>query len=162
VGALLAVGVPGLLIAASAASAASFTVNDANDAALANPAGTACVSTDGGGCTLRAAVQAADNAGGASTITVPSGDFKLTIAATAGGGADDPSTGDLDVKAGVALTVAGSGASGTVIDATHTDRAFAVHATASLAISGVTVQNGSQPATAPSNNSVGPGYGGAF
>ncbi len=161
-GVLLAVAVPGLLIGAPAASAASFTVNDASDAALVNPAGTACVSTDGGGCTLRAAVQAADNAGGASTVTVPSGDFKLTIAATSVGGADDPSTGDLDVKTGVALTIAGSGASGTVIDATHTDRAFAVHAGASLAISGVTVQNGSQPGGAPSNNSVGPGYGGAF
>lgn len=161
-GVLLAVAVPGLLIGAPAASAASFTVNDASDAALVNPAGTACVSTDGGGCTLRAAVQAADNALGASTITVPSGDFKLTIPATAGGGNDDPSTGDLDVKTGVALTIAGSGASGTVIDATHADRAFAVHAGASLAISGVTVQNGSQPNSAPSNNSVGPGYGGAF
>jgi uncharacterized repeat protein (TIGR01451 family) len=161
-GVLLAVAVPGLLIAAPAASAASFTINDAHDAALANPAGTACVSTDGGGCTLRAAVQAADNAGGASTITVPAGDFKLTIAATSGGGTDDPATGDLDVKTGVALTIAGSGASSTVIDATHTDRAFAVHSGGSLAISGVTVQNGSQPGTAPSTNSVGADYGGAF
>jgi uncharacterized repeat protein (TIGR01451 family) len=159
---LLAVAVPGLLIAAPGANAASFTVNDATDAALVNPAGTACVSTDGGGCTLRAAVQAADNAGGASTISVPGGDFKLKVAATAGGGADDPSTGDLDVKTGIALTIAGSGASATIIDATHTDRAFAVHNGASLSISGVTVENGSQPATAPSNNSVSPGYGGAF
>jgi uncharacterized repeat protein (TIGR01451 family) len=161
-GVLLAVAIPGFLISASAANAASFTVNDANDAALANPAGTTCASTDGGGCTLRAAVQAADNAGGASTITVPGGDFKLTIAATAGGGADDPSTGDLDVRTGVALTIAGSGASSTIIDATHTDRAFAVHTGASLAIAGVTIENGSQPDSAPSSDSVSAGYGGAF
>jgi uncharacterized repeat protein (TIGR01451 family) len=161
-GLLLAVAaVPGLLIGAPGASAASFTVNDARDAALANPAGTACVSTDGGGCTLRAAVQAADNAGGARSITVPSGDFKLTIAATAGGGADDPSTGDLDVTTGTVLTITGSGASSTIIDATHIDRAFAVHTGASLAISGVTVENGSQPNAGASSNSVAAGDGGA-
>jgi uncharacterized repeat protein (TIGR01451 family) len=154
--------VPVFLIAAPGASAASFTVNDASDAPLANPAGTACVSTDNGGCTLRAAVQAADNAGGATTITVPAGDFKLTIAATAGGGTDDPSTGDLDVTTGTFLTITGVGASGTIIDATHTDRAFAVHAGASLAIADVTVENGSQSGTGASTNSVSPDYGGAF
>jgi uncharacterized repeat protein (TIGR01451 family) len=161
-GVLVALAVPAVLIAAPAASAASFTINDLNDAPLANPAGTTCVSTNAGGCTLRAAVQAADNAGGASTITVPGGDFQLSIPATVGGGADDPSTGDLDVTTGTALTIVGSGASSTIIDATHTDRAFAVHAGASLAISGVTVQNGSQPNTTPSSHSVRSGDGGAF
>jgi uncharacterized repeat protein (TIGR01451 family) len=164
-GVLVALAVPGALLALPAASLAlppvALTVNDATDAPLANPAGIGCVSTDSGGCTLRAAVQAADNAGG-GTITVPGGDFKLTIAATAGGGADDPSTGDLDVTAGTTLTITGAGASSTIIDGTHLDRAFAVHAGASLSISAVTVQNGSQPNTAPSNNSVSPGHGGAF
>ncbi|MGD0687018.1 MAG: hypothetical protein ABSA03_18115, partial [Streptosporangiaceae bacterium] len=60
------------------------------------------------------------------------------------------------------LTIVGSGASSTIIDATHTDRAFAVHTGASLAISRVTVQNGSQPNAVPSSNSVGAGDGGAF
>lgn len=161
-GVLVALAVPAALIAAPAASAASFTINDVNDAPLANPAGTTCVSTNAGGCTLRAAVQAADNAGGATTITVPGGDFQLSIPATVGGGADDPSTGDLDVTTGTALTIVGSGASSTIIDATHTDRAFAVHGGASLAISGVTVQNGSQPNATPSSYSVGSGDGGAF
>jgi uncharacterized repeat protein (TIGR01451 family) len=163
---LVALAVPGVLLAVPASSLAlppaAFTVNDATDAPLATPGGLACVSTDGGGCTLRAAVQAADNIGGPGTITILGGDFKLTIAATAGGGPDDPSTGDLDVTSGTSLTITGAGASSTIIDATHTDRAFAVQLGASLSISGVTVQNGSQPDTAPSNNSVSPGYGGAF
>ena len=90
----------GGLALASNASAATFTVNSATDAPLSTPSGTSCVSTAGGACTLRAAIQAADNTGGANTISVPGGDFKLTIAATAGGGADDPATGDLDVKTG--------------------------------------------------------------
>jgi len=165
-GVLVALAVPGVLLAMPSASLAlpppSFTVNDATDAPLATTGGLACVSTDGGSCTLRAAVQAIDDMGGPGTITIPGGDFKLTIAATAGGGPDDPSTGDLDVTGGTFLTITGAGASSSIIDATHLDRAFAVHAGASLAISGVTVQNGSQPYTAPSNNSVGPGYGGAF
>lgn len=50
---------------------------------------------DGGSGTLRAAVQAADNTGGASTITLPAGVYKLTIPSTA---ANDPSNGDLDIN----------------------------------------------------------------
>jgi uncharacterized repeat protein (TIGR01451 family) len=154
---LVAVVVTGALVGASGASAASFTVIDPTDAALTNPAGTTCVSTDGGKCTLRAAVQAADNSGGSNTITLPAGTYKLTIASTS---ADDPSNGDLDVKTGVSLTINGGGASSTTINANYVDRAFAVQQTASLAISGVTVEHG--VAGDPPNSSTKPENGGAF
>jgi len=161
---LTAVVVLGSLAMASVASAASFTVNDSSDAPLASSSGTSCVSTDSGGtCTLRAAVQAADNVGGASTITLPAGTFVLTVPST---GAGNASTGDLDVTDtgdNVALTVNGVGASSTVINANHIDRAFAVDAPGdSLSISGVTIENGAQPDTSPSDNSTAPGYGGAI
>jgi uncharacterized repeat protein (TIGR01451 family) len=150
---------------AATASAASFTVNDSTDAPLSTPSGTACVSTDAGGCTLRAAIQAADNTGGASTITLPAGDYTLTIPSTA---AADPSTGDLDVGDGgndVALTVVGAGAAATTIDANHVDRAFAVDAPGdSLSLSDVSITGGDAGGSARSSNthSSGAGYGGAI
>ncbi len=143
---------------AGGASAASYSVTDTTDAALVNPAGTSCVSTHGGACTLRAAVQAADNAGGASTITVPAGIYRLSLASTS---ADDPANGDLDIKGtSTAVTIDGAGASATVIDANHIDRAFAVQAGESLALSGVTVENGASVEGA-GRASTGWGYGGA-
>ncbi len=154
------IAVPGILAFSPPSSAStSFTVNDITDAALSNPIGTSCSSTNAGSCTLRAAIQAADNSGGSSTITLPTGLFKLTIPST---GTDDPSTGDLDVKAGISVTISGQGAGATVIDANHIDRAFAVQAGASLSISGVTIENGSQNDAAPSDNSTSASYGGAF
>ena len=108
-----------------AASAATFTVNDTTDAALTTPNSTNCVSTDAGSCTLRAAVQAADNTGGASQITVPGGTYKLTIAST---GANDPATGDLDIDNGATVTITGAGSASTVINPAGIDRAFAVQA----------------------------------
>jgi predicted outer membrane repeat protein len=144
-----------------AGASTTFVVNDTTDAALANSSGTTCVSTHSGGCTLRAAVQAADNLGGAVSITLPAGTYKYTIASTA---ADDPSTGDLDVTAGAAITITGQGASSTVIDPNGLDRAFAVQSGTALSISGVTIERGAQndATTAPSYKSTKPGYSGAF
>jgi predicted outer membrane repeat protein len=161
----LALVLAGGLASAAAASAgpatpAEYTVNDTTDAALSNSAGRACVSTHGGSCTLRAAVQAADNTGGVSTITLPAGDYKLTIPSTTD---DEPANGDLDIKGvSTAITLTGGGATSTIIDANHIDRAFAVQSGEGLTISGVTVRNGAQPNTAPSNESTSPGEGGAF
>lgn len=143
------------------ASAASFSVNEATDSPLANSAGTTCASATGG-CTLRAAVQAADNAGGSSTITLPAGDYKLTIENPSVISEDAPATGDLDVNEGVDLSIVGAGDASTTIDANHIDRAFAVHAKAALAISGVTVENGTQSGDEPSDESIQDGRGGAF
>jgi hypothetical protein len=153
-----------VLALATSANAATFTVNDPTDAPLANPAGSACASTHGGSCTLRAAVAAAYNAGGASTITLPAATITLSTPATppALGGAVDPANGDLDVVTGVSLTINGAGAGATIIDAGRIDRAFAVHKGAALTISGVTIRHGAQPETAPSRYSIDPGAGGAI
>ena len=159
---LMALVVLGVLGMSSAASAATFTVNDATDAALSNSSGTTCVSTNSGGCTLRAAVQAADNTGGSNTITLPAGTFTLSIGSAT---TDDPSTGDLDVTGGDNLTINGAGASSTVINANHIDRAFAVDAPAdSLSISGVTITGGDADVSSASTNgnSTAPEYGGAI
>jgi uncharacterized repeat protein (TIGR01451 family) len=66
------------------------------------------------------------------------------------------------VKAGISITISGQGAGATVINANHVDRAFAVQSGASLSISGVTIANGSQNHSTPSDLSTAPGYGGAF
>jgi predicted outer membrane repeat protein len=156
---VLAVTTCALLGSTAVASAGTFTVNDSTDAALSNVNDTSCVSTDGGSCTLRAAVQAADNSGGTSQITVPAGTYRLTIPSTSG---FDPATGDLDIDNGAHVTLTGAGASSTVINPARIDRAFAVQGGAALSISGVTVENGAQPNTSPSHLSTSPGNGGAF
>ncbi len=165
--------IAGMLTMASGAGAATFSVSDPTDAALQSPTDTSCVSTDGGQCTLRAAIQAADNLGGASSISLGAGTFKLTIAAVATGNHnDDPATGDLDIDqlngAGSvpAITIAGAGTEATTIDGNGVDRLFAVHTPAatpsSLSISDITVKGGSQPGSGASANSASPGYGGAI
>src|ERR1700733_5654698 len=151
-GLLVAVAARGVLGASGLASAASFTINDTTDAALATPGATSCVSSHGGSCTLRAAVQAADNGGGASTITVPAGNYKITIPPS---GSDDPSNGDLDINNDASLIVTGAGAASTTIDANQLDRAFNVQPGASLSLSAVTIENGFA-------ESGGAGFGGAI
>jgi CSLREA domain-containing protein/uncharacterized repeat protein (TIGR01451 family) len=146
---LLAVTVLGMLASTGAANAASFTVtttNDSNDGAC-----TASL------CSLRDAVVAADAAGGASTITVPAGTYKLTIASTA---PTDPTNGDLDINSGdngASVTINGAGSGSTIIDANNIDRAFSVQKGGSLTLSGMTIRNGN-----PSSSSSGDQYGGAI
>ena len=137
----------------------TFTVNDPTDAPLLHSDSTSCISTDAGSCTLRAAVQAADNLGGSSSINIPSGMYEITIASTGG---DDPSTGDFDVTSGTYLTINGSGAGNTVIDATDLDRAFAVQSGASLTVNAVTVENGATNDYTASDDSTASSYGGSF
>lgn len=150
VGMTLAATALGVLGFAGAANAATFAVNDTRDLPLGSGQTTSCVST-AGTCTLRAAVQAADNdpAGGPDTITLPAGTYKLTIPSTA---ADDPSNGDLDVNNNgfnTAITIDGAGSGSTVINAAGIDRAFAVQTNGGLTLSGLTIENGY-----PSDNST--------
>jgi predicted outer membrane repeat protein len=86
-----------------------------------------------------------------STITLPTGTYTLTSPST---GADDPTTGDLDIKRSVTIVGAGSGS--TVINANQIDRAFAVQPNASLSLPAMTIENG-----LPSSNSTGNQLGGA-
>ncbi len=149
VGALFIASAGTLLVMASTASANTYTVS---------------TTTDGGAGSLRAAIVAADAAGGSSTINVPAGTYTLTIpstASTAGDVSDDPSTGDLDIDNSASITLAGAGAGQTIIDAGRQDRAFAVHQGASLSISNVTIQHGESDDTSTDVNSISAADGGA-
>jgi predicted outer membrane repeat protein len=150
--------VVGLLATSAGASAATFTVTDQKDAPLANSADIHCVSTDGGACTLRAAVQAADNSGGPNTISLAAGTYKLTIGPSgtlAGSDVNDPAHGDLDVLNADALTITGAGSSKTIIDANELDRAFAIKQGASLSLSGLTIENGNAASQSSGSNNGG-------
>jgi CSLREA domain-containing protein len=147
------VGATALLLAsalgAGPAQAATFTVDSTADAPDVNPGNGQCVAAlpppTPPKCTLRAAIMEANALAGADTISVPAGTYTLTIA---GQGEDDGATGDLDVKEG--LSIAGAGASSTIIDAKSIDRVFHVLDPARLTISGATVRNGN-----PGNGSGG-------
>ncbi|GAA2614263.1 MULTISPECIES: right-handed parallel beta-helix repeat-containing protein [Streptomyces] len=106
-----------------ASGPADFTVDTTSDAVDADGADGRCL-TASGGCSLRAAVMAA-NARPGSTITLPPGHYRLTIPPDPRliiGDHPDPTTGDLNVAA--PTTIKGAGARTTVIDANRLDRAF--------------------------------------
>ncbi len=88
-------------------------------------------------CTLRAAVQVANNLGVPTTILVPAGIFKLTLI---GAGEDNAATGDLDLKGNVAIV--GKGPTYTIIDGYKSDRVFQVLGTATATLKQLTIQNG--------------------
>jgi hypothetical protein len=126
-----------------AAVTATFDVVISTDAPNVNPAGTTCASTLAGNpCTLRAAVQAANNVGGANTINLPAGTYNLTVT---GANENAAATGDLDLTS--SITIVGAGSGSTVIDGQASDRIFDVVAGVVVSISGVTVRNGNVTTT---------------
>ena len=86
----------------SSMAAGTFRVDAFNDAPDSSPGNGVCRAS-GGGCTLRAAVQEANELIGAQTIIVPAGNYELTIPGT--GYAE---VGDLDINE--SLTIDGRGA----------------------------------------------------
>ncbi len=102
--------VAALPLLAAPASAATFTVNSTADATDAAPGNGVCA-TSAGTCTLRAAVQEANAVAGADTITLPAGEFAITIP---GLNQNDITTGDLDITGD--LTINGVGQAATIID----------------------------------------------
>lgn len=95
-----------------------FVVDSTADAADADPDDDRC-RADGGECTLRAAIQQANQLAGLSVIEVPAGEYRLTLT---GAGEDSAATGDLDLRQ--FITLRGEGADRTVIDGNGTDRVF--------------------------------------
>ena len=87
-----------------AAAAGEFTVNSTADMLDADPGDGLCETDITGDCTLRAAVQEANALEGADTITIPAGEYKLTME---GAGEDDALSGDLDITRQVTITGAG-------------------------------------------------------
>lgn len=122
------------------AMAANFTVNSLADAVDAMPGDGQCAAADST-CTLRAAIQEANALPGADSIGLPSGTYVLSIA---GSNEDAAATGDLDITDD--LTINGSGAGGTIIDAGSIDRVFDILSGVNVSISLVTIQKGNTSA----------------
>ncbi|MGA9277424.1 hypothetical protein [Ilumatobacter sp.] len=108
-----------------------YIVEDAGDAADADPGDGVCA-TDEGSCTLRAAVDEANAIDGEQTISLSS---DVTLA-TAGADEDANATGDFDITDD--LVIEGGG---WVIDADRLDRVFHVQGV-SLDLSNITMING--------------------
>jgi len=124
-----------LLACSGTAKGAGFVVDSPADVADANPGDRVC--DDGAGnCTLRAALQEANGLAGTDTITLPANTYTLTLGT--------------ELTIGTDLTLNGAGSGDTIIQAATssadaTSRVF--HITGgTVAISGVTVRNGSQSA----------------
>src|SRR5260370_13797635 len=101
-------------------------VNSTADLPDAKPGDHMCI-TDAATCTLRAAVQEANADGGANTILIPRGHYRMRIPPSPEAGAagqDDAAKGDLDVTA--PLAIRGAGARQTIIAGGGLDRVFSI------------------------------------
>jgi CSLREA domain-containing protein len=140
--------VAGWLAASFAASpplgAATFTVNSTTDAADRIKGNGICA-TSQGVCTLRAAIQEANDLAGPDTIILSSATYVLS---RSGRNEDAASTGDLDIISD--LTIRGAGADRTTIHANGIDRVFHVIGAVQVDISGVTIRGGNPGTTATS------------
>jgi CSLREA domain-containing protein len=129
----------------AAALAALAVTLVAGGAALAAPTGATLTVTktadtaDGScdaDCSLREAVIAANGNPGAETIVLPAGTYTLSRP----GHEDAAATGDLDLRDD--LAIAGSGATGTIVDGGGLDRVFEIPEGVTVSISGVAVTQG--------------------
>ena len=127
--AVVAVGLISLTTLATPALGATLTVTRTDD-----PAPDGC---QPGNCSLREAILAANDSGGADTITLPAGTFTIDID---GAGENDGLTGDFDITGGV--TIQGAGGDQTIIDAMHRERIFDIFPDSNTSITGVTLTNG--------------------
>src|SRR4051812_32604953 len=143
-----ALAVLGLALAPGIARAAEFAVDSPTDAVDADVGDGKCASAaEGGGCTLRAAVQEANAAGAASTIVIPAGRFRLTIAAVpAAGSASDSDAGNGDLDLNGEVTLRGAGADRTIVDGGGVDRVFETDGRASARLSDMTITGGDSTA----------------
>jgi predicted outer membrane repeat protein len=91
---------------------------------------------DGSSGSLRGAINAANSAGGAQTVTMGAGLFKLTKFSTT----ETSTAGDLDVSCD--LTLLGANSASTFIDGGGVDRVFDIEAVLNVSFQNVTIQNG--------------------
>jgi CSLREA domain-containing protein len=124
-----------LAVAAPGATAAVFTVDSTIDAVDAMPGDTHCETVDHA-CTLRAAVQEANELPGADEINVPAGTYEFSVS---GRGDDVAASGDLDVKESLSIT--GQRARTTIVSAKQIDRLFDARA-GQLSLSGLSLIEG--------------------
>lgn len=130
------------MLAERGVQARTFNVDSTVDAVDATIGDGLCAAADGS-CTLRAAVNEANDDPSRDTIIVPAGTYTLTIPPDFVG---TSLFGDLDIWADV--TIRGAGANQTIIDANHLDRSFHVLTrvrTIRLRLRGVSIVNGAPP-----------------
>ena len=120
------------------AYAAVFVVNHTADVNDANPGDGLC-SDSNGNCTLRAAISEANALPGADTIILPAEIYILTIPTNSD---DNNINGDLDIRDD--LTIIGSGASNTIVDATLKYRVFDLPVNLGITVTfeDLTIRNG--------------------
>lgn len=128
---------PLLACTSSLGFATEFTVNSTMDMVDINPGDGIC-QAENDLCTLRAAVMEANETEALDTIVLPQGDYVLGLA---GLDEDESASGDLDILHPLTITAAGSEVS--TIGGAKQHRLFHVSSTASLALSGVTLNEGS-------------------
>jgi CSLREA domain-containing protein len=124
-----------------AADPPTFVVNSLLDKPDENPGDGVCKAEGPGqACTLRAAIMEANHTpGGGASISLPGGQFTLTIPPEL---KDVETTGSLNITAGMSLNGAGPEAS--IIDAAGLDTALVVEAQGVI-VTGVTLTNGMTP-----------------
>ncbi|MEO8196815.1 MAG: hypothetical protein ABI689_08845 [Thermoanaerobaculia bacterium] len=127
-----------MLTGSSTLGAAIFVVTRSDDQRDTSPGDGACIAQNGGGCSLRAAVQEANALSGSDSIDLPPGTYTLTLA---GAGEDSAATGDLDVTS--AINLVGWGWSVTTIAmSSFQDRIFDIQGFSSLLVADVTLSGG--------------------
>ena len=122
---------------AGSASSAVYVVDHASDGGDLDPADGIC-STSTGTCTLRAAIQQANQNPGHDVVELPAGVYSIGI----GGQFEDAgATGDFDITD--SLTIQGAGIPSSIVDAQHLDRVFDIHpGTGPVAFERMTIRHG--------------------
>ncbi len=119
--------------------AVTFTVTRTDDQLDSAPGDGVCIALNGGGCSLRAAVQEANALSGADGIYLPAGTYSLSIA---GAGEDLAASGDLDITSGITLLGTGWGVT-TIAMESYADRLFDIQGFSGLELGDVTLAGGS-------------------
>lgn len=120
-------------------TALNVTVNTTADTVDQTPDDGICADA-GGLCSLRAAIMEANRALSGSTITIPAGTYVRSLFENADEGV--AREGDLDIKESMTLT--GTGAGLTTIDANNFDGVFEIFNGANVNLSGMTIKNGNR------------------
>ena len=122
----------------SCGGAVTFTVTRTDDQLDSSPGDGLCSALNGGGCSLRAAVQEANALSGADGIYLPPGTYSLTLA---GAGEDFAASGDLDITSAIAIL--GTGWAVTSIEMqSFGDRIFDIQGFSGLGLGDVTISGG--------------------
>lgn len=137
--ALSAMFLVALVLCPSRGGAVTFTVTRTDDQLDSAPGDGQCNALNGGGCSLRAAVQEANALFGADGIYLPPGTYALSLP---GAGEDLAASGDLDITSGITLIGTGWAVT-TIAMGSYGDRLFDIQGFAGLDLGDVTLTGGS-------------------